>query len=158
MGLSEVYVANYCTYMDTNPFKCHFLIVEHLGISNCIYYIHCKKYSTDKSSFTGFTHQPGNDIHIILRIIMCFCIMHDVRRIVLFVYTAGVDYTVVPSPLMVNLNNETRTACTDMNITEDKLVEGQEAFEVYFEVVNFFGSYAVNGSDTTMITILDSNG
>jgi hypothetical protein len=74
-----------------------------------------------------------------------------------FTATAGVDYTIVTSPSMLNLNNETRISCTGLQITEDKLVEGQEAFEVYFEVVNFFGSYAVNGSDTTMITILDSN-
>ena len=59
---------------------------------------------------------------------------------------------------MITLNNETRTNCTGLRITEDVLVEGRESFEVYFEVDDYFGSYAVNGSNTTTITILDSNG
>ena len=64
----------------------------------------------------------------------------------------------IPSPFAITLHNESTVECTDLDITEDVLVEGQESFEVIFEVYEFFGSYAVNGSNTTTITILDSNG
>ena len=76
----------------------------------------------------------------------------------LCVHTAGVDYTLVPTPSLITLTNGTRTVCANVSITEDMLVEGQETFEVYFEVDDYVGSYAVNGSNSTMITILDSNG
>ena len=64
----------------------------------------------------------------------------------------------MPSQSMITLDINSTTACTSLRITEDVLVEGQELFEVYFEVDDYFGSYAVNGSNTTTITILDSNG
>ena len=64
----------------------------------------------------------------------------------------------MPAPSTVTLTDATRSACTNVFIAEDMLVEGQETFEVYFEVDSFVGSYAVSGSNSTVITILDSNG
>ena len=45
-----------------------------------------------------------------------------------------------------------------MTITQDELVEGMEAFDVYYEVDKFMGSYIPDGSDLAMIIIRDSNG
>lgn len=59
---------------------------------------------------------------------------------------------------MVTLSNNTRLVCTNVFITEDELVEGQEMFNVYFDISALKGSYSVNGSNTTLINILDSNG
>ena len=45
-----------------------------------------------------------------------------------------------------------------MTVQSDMFVEGQETFELYFETDDSLGSYVVNGSNKTTITILDSNG
>ena len=73
-------------------------------------------------------------------------------------YAVGVDYSLMPAPSTVTLTDAIRSVCTNLFIAEDELVEGQETFEVYFEVDSFVGSYAVSGSNSTVITILDSNG
>ena len=60
----------------------------------------------------------------------------------------------VPS---ITLSDDNRTECTRVTITPDLLVEGRETFQVIAEADEFNGSYAVNGSDTVTVTILDNN-
>ena len=61
-------------------------------------------------------------------------------------------------PVMITLNVTTRESCTSVDIMPDELVEGREYFELYFETFSELGSYSVNGSNSTEITINDTNG
>ena len=62
------------------------------------------------------------------------------------------------NPGMVTLTDQDRMACTNVSVLQDDLVEGRELFELKFETFNEIGSYSVNGSSSTVITIVDSNG
>ena len=68
-----------------------------------------------------------------------------------------VDYDETVAPIMVTLSENNTRGCTDVSIIEDMLVEGQEDFEVSINVRAFYGSFTLEGSNFTKITILDSN-
>lgn len=71
---------------------------------------------------------------------------------------AGIDYSLTIIPSNITLSAAARHECAELSINKDKLVEGQESFNVYFDVDSYSGSYTLNGSNVTKVTILDSNG
>ena len=58
---------------------------------------------------------------------------------------------------MVTLSENNTRGCTDVSLTKVVLVEGQEDFQVSINVCTFYGSFTLEGSNLTKITILDSN-
>jgi hypothetical protein len=67
------------------------------------------------------------------------------------------DYVQTVDPMMLTLTETEIVSCTSVTALTDQLVEGMEYFELFFEPIDLIGSFVVDGSNTTLITILDAN-
>ena len=68
------------------------------------------------------------------------------------------DYDEMAEPMVVTLTDMIRELCVNVSVVADDLVEGRESFLLFFETIGKLGSYSVNGSNSTVVTITDSNG